>query len=249
MNNAKPKIKIEALGDIHIKETSKDSLQSIVRSVNADADLLLLCGDLTNLGLPEEADVLIEELKQSQVPVLAVFGNHDYESDMQDVLRKKLLNHRVIVLEGDEYIFEKDERKIGFTGIKGFGGGFNPNMWGRFGEKEQKAFYDAIETEVQRLEIGLNSMQNKELDEQIVLLHFSPIRATLEGDVVELYPFLGSSRLEEVIDRYDVTAVFHGHSHFGSPEGKTAKGIPVYNVALPLMQKLTPDKPYKILEI
>ncbi len=248
MNNVK-KIKIAALGDIHITETSRGTLEPILRKINAEADMLLICGDLTNLGLPAEIDILTQELSICQIPILAVFGNHDYENDLQDELRSKLLEKNILVMEGNEYIFEKGDRKIGFTGVKGFGGGFNPYMWGRFGEKEQKAFYDAIVSEVQNLEIGLNMLQDKELDGQFVLLHFSPIKATVEGDKVELYPFLGSSRLEEVIDRYDVTAVFHGHSHFGTHEGKTAKGIPVFNVALPLMQKINPDKPYKIFEV
>jgi Icc-related predicted phosphoesterase len=249
MNNVKQKLKIAAVADVHIKETSKDSLKKIIQSIGKEADIFLLCGDLTNFGQPQEVDILTEVFSQLNIPVLAVFGNHDYESDQQDILRKKLLEHNVIVLEGTEYIFEKGDRKIGFTGVKGFGGGFNPNMWGRFGEKAQKAFYDAIESEVQKLENGLNTLQSQEVEGTFVLLHYSPIRKTVEGDIVEMYPFLGSSRLEEVIDRYRLTAVFHGHSHFGKPEGATAKGIPVFNVALPLMQKLSPDKPYKIFEI
>lgn len=249
MNNVKQKISIAALGDTHITETSKESLQTILEGINNEADILLLCGDLTNLGQPFEVDILIDELSLCNIPILAVFGNHDYESDLQDELHKKLLDKNILVLEGTEYIFEKDGRKVGFTGVKGFGGGFNPYMWGRFGEKEQKAFYDAIASEVQNLEVGLNMLQGKDLDGRFVLLHYSPIKATVEGDKVELYPFLGSSRLEEVIDRYEVTAVFHGHSHYGKPEGTTAKGIPVYNVALPLLQKINPDKPYKVLEV
>jgi Icc-related predicted phosphoesterase len=249
MNSEKQKINIAALGDTHITETSQGSLQPVLQHINNEADILLLCGDLTNLGLPEEADILIEELSHCQIPVVAVLGNHDFENDKQEEIRRKLLDHKVTVLEGTEYVFEKGEEKIGFTGVKGFGGGFNPNMWGRFGEKEQKAFYDAVASEVEKLEIGLSTLQSREVDHRFVLLHFSPIRATVEGDLIEMYPFLGSSRLEEVIDRYDVTAVFHGHSHFGSPEGTTAKGIPVFNVAMPLMQKVHPDKPYKIFEV
>jgi len=249
MNNGIKKINIAALADLHIADSSKGSLQAVLQDINTQADILLLCGDLTNIGQPSEAEVLIQELSHCKIPILCVFGNHDFESDKQDIMRKKLLEKNITLLEGAEYIFEKEGRKIGFTGVKGFGGGFNPYMWGRFGEKEQKAFYDAIASEVQSLEVGLNGLQSQELDGRFVLLHFAPVRATVEGDAVELFPFLGSSRLEEVIDRYDVSAVFHGHSHFGTAEGKTAKGIPVYNVALPLMQKLYPDKPYKIIKM
>lgn len=249
-NENQTKIKIAALSDIHIKKTSEGAYKELFGKINKDADILALCGDLTDLGLIEEARILVNELKILTIPVVAVLGNHDYETNLQNEITNLLVENKINVLEGSEYVFEKDSKKIGFTGVKGFGGGFQPYMWGRFGEEAQKAFYDAIASEVQNLENGISKIQDETLAARFVLLHFAPIRETCVGDIVEMYPFLGSTRLEEVIDRYkNITGVIHGHSHHGTPEGKTAKGIPVYNVAYPLMQREFADKPYRIIKI
>lgn len=248
-NDINEKLRIAAIGDIHIKETSRGTYQSLFEEISKTADVLLLCGDLCDLGLMTEAEILVKELAACTIPIVAVLGNHDYESNNQNEILKLLQSHKVNMLHGTEYILEKNGKKYGFAGVKGFGGGFRPSMWGRFGEPEQKAFYDAISGEVQQLENGLNRlMRTSDLEKMFVLLHFSPIRETLEGEVQELYAFLGSTRLEEVIDRYPVAAVFHGHAHFGSPKGKTDKDIPVYNVAYPLMQKVYPKQPYLLVE-
>ena len=244
------KIKIAALGDIHIKENSSGAYKDLFSKINEDADVFALCGDLCDLGLMSEAEILVDELSVLRIPTVAVLGNHDYESDHQEEIKNLLMQNKVNVLHGTEFVFEKEGRKIGFTGVKGFGGGFHPYMWGRFGELEQKEFYDAIAAEVQSLEIGLSMLQSLDLNGRFVLLHFAPIRDTVMGDITEMFPFLGSSRLEEVINRYEnVTAVLHGHSHFGTAEGKTEKGAPVYNVSYPLMQKTFPERPYRIVEV
>lgn len=244
------KLRIAAIGDIHVRDTSRGTYQNLFEDISKNADVLLLCGDLTDLGLMTEAEILVEELRLCTIPIIAVLGNHDYESDKQDEILQLLQQNKVIVLRGTEYVLEVRGKKYGFTGVKGFGGGFRPSMWGRFGETEQKAFYDAVANEVQQLENGLNRLQRTaDLVKLFVLLHFSPIRDTLHGELQELYAFLGTTRLEEVIDRYPVTAVFHGHSHFGYPKGKTDKGIPVYNAAYPLMQKTYPKSPYTMVEI
>ena len=243
------KLRIAAISDIHVRETSRDAYQAMFAEMAEKSDILLLCGDLTDLGLLTEAEILVKELGAYPKPKIAVLGNHDYEGNNQNEIVKILQTHNVYVVHGVDYIFDKDGKKYGFTGVKGFGGGFRPSMWGRFGEPEQKAFYDAIAGETQQLENGLNRlMRTAGLEKLFVLLHFSPIRETLHGELQELYAFLGSSRLEEVIDRYPVTAVFHGHAHFGYPSGKTDKGIFVYNVALPVMQKINPKQPYAIVE-
>lgn len=244
------KIKIAAMADLHIQEASQGLYADIFSEISEKADLLLLCGDLTELGLPIEAHVLSEELASCRIPVIAVLGNHDYESEKQDEVITILKDANVYMLEGTDYLFEKNGKEYGITGVKGFGGGFMPYMWGRFGEIEQKAFYDALATEIQALENGLNRLRHLSKGHCVVMMHYSPIRGTLHGEVPELYPFLGSTRLEEVIDRYEnIAAVFHGHSHFGAPSGKTLKEIPVYNVAYPLMQRLSPKQPYRILEL
>lgn len=248
--NTNQKLKIAAIGDIHVRETSRGQYQPLFTEISEQADVLLLCGDLTDLGLMPEAETLVKELSSCTIPIIAVLGNHDYESDKQEEILRLLQQHKVNVLHGTEFVFEKEGKKYGFTGVKGFGGGFRPSMWGRFGEAEQKAFYDAVASEVQQLENGLNRlMRTADLHKMIVLLHFSPIRETLHGELQELYAFLGSSRLEEVIERYPVSAVFHGHSHFGYYKGKTDKGISVYNVAYPVTQKANPKQPYGLVEI
>lgn len=242
------KLHIAAIGDLHVRETSEGAYQQIFEEISKEADILLLCGDLTDLGLTEEAEVLVRELHHCTIPVLGVLGNHDYHNDKQHEVAQILQNYKVIFIHGTEYIYEKNGKKYGFTGAKGFGGGFKPNMWGRFGEHEQKEFYDAVAKEVEVLENGLTRIVSPEIEKRFVVLHYSPIRSTLEGELQELYPFLGSTRLEEVINRYEVTAVFHGHSHYGSPEGRTANKVPVYNVALSVMKKLNEKKQYRLVE-
>lgn len=249
MDKKNDKLKIAALADIHVHETSSGEYKQLFSEISEKADIFLLCGDLTDLGLPEEARVLAQELSVCKIPIVAVLGNHDYESDKPKEVAEILKQAGVFMLEGTDYLHEKNGKQYGITGVKGFGGGFRPYMWGRFGEPEQKAFYDAIAKEVQALENGLNRIQHLPKEQILTLMHFSPIRGTLQGEIPELYAFLGSTRLEEVIDRYELAAVIHGHAHFGSPEGKTAKGIPVYNVAYPLMQRVNPTKPYKLLEL
>lgn len=243
------KLKIAALADIHVHETSAGAYKELFAEISQKADLLVLCGDLTDLGSPKEAEVLAGELLEARIPVIGVLGNHDYESDKQEEVANILKTAHMHVLEGTEYVFEKNGKSYGFTGVKGFGGGFRPYMWGRFGELEQKEFYDAVAKEVQALENGINKLRDLPPEQIVVLMHFSPIRDTLNGEIPELYPFLGSTRLEEVVDRFNIAAVIHGHAHFGSHKGKTEKGIPVYNVAYPLMKRIAPTQPYAILEI
>lgn len=248
--NKQEKLKIAAIGDLHIHETSIGVYKEIFTQISEKADILLLCGDLTDLGLPKEAEVLVQELTGILIPIVAVLGNHDYDSDQTEKVTEILKAGNIHLLEGTDFLYHKNGKEYGITGVKGFGGGFQPHMWGRFGEPEQKEFYDAIVKEVQALENGLNRLQHLPPGQCVIMMHYAPIRATLQGEIPELYAFLGSTRLEEVIDRYDnIAAVIHGHSHFGSPSGKTAKGIPVYNVAYPLMQRIFSKQPYLLLEI
>lgn len=250
VKNNENKLRIAAIGDLHVKETSNGAFQKLFEEISNKADVILLCGDLTDLGLTTEAEVLGAELKHCSIPIIGVLGNHDYHNRKEHEVSQILQNNKLNFVHGTEYIFEKNGKKYGFTGAKGFGGGFRPSIWGRFGEPEQKAFYDAVSKEVQTLELGLNRLQRMpDIERIIVLLHFSPIRETLHGELQELYPFLGSTRIEEVIDRYEVDSVFHGHSHFGYPKGRTEKGIQVYNCAYPLMQKTSPEKPYTLVEL
>lgn len=236
-------MKIAALADIHVTERSHTKYQNILKDISKQADILLLCGDLTDHGLPAQAEVLKAELQSCTIPKIAVLGNHDYESGQEEKVKEILRSGNLILLEDEEHI----QDDVGFAGIKGFGGGFGKHMIGAFGEKAVKEFVEEAIMEVEKLEVSLANIDHTK--KRVLAMHYAPIVDTLAGEPLEIFPFLGSSRFEEVIDRYEVSAVFHGHAHYGSHEGKTRNSIPVFNVAYPLMQKQTPDKPYKIVEI
>lgn len=236
-------VKIAALSDIHVTERSQAKYQTLFKEISQVADVMVICGDLTDHGHVDEAEVLKTELQSCTIPKIAVLGNHDFEAGQEEQIKSTLRTANLILLEDEEYIF----RDVGFAGIKGFGGGFGKFMLGAFGEKATKAFVDEAISEEEKLEINLNKIDH--LPKKVVIMHYSPTPTTLEGEALEIYPFLGSTRLEEAIDRYDVSVVFHGHAHFGNHEGHTLKGIPVFNVAFPLLQTITPNTPYKIYSL
>lgn len=236
-------VRIVALGDIHVGDTMHGAYQDLFQKISSEADVFLMCGDLTQRGLVEEAKVLAEDLKALKLPKLAVLGNHDYESNKDNEIKAVLKDVGVVFL--DEEFYEIGD--VGFTGVKGFGGGFGPFMLSYFGEPENKAFVQAAIDETQKLEIGLGKASHKE--KKVVIMHYAPIYKTLIGEDTAIYPFLGATRFEEVIDRFGANVVFHGHAHYGSYHGKTAKGTDVYNVAYPLMQRLHEKKPYQIIEL
>src|SRR6516225_6614845 len=200
------------------------------------ADILLLCGDLTDFGLPEEAHVLVRELNAVKVPIVAVLGNHDFESGKQDEVRKILVDAGVRMLDGDAC----EIKGVGFAGVKGFAGGFGRATLGAWGEDIVKKFVQEAVAETLKLESALARLR---MPQRVALLHYSPIQATVEGEPPEIFAFLGCGRLAEPLHRYGVTAVFHGHAHRGTPEGKTDDGVPVYNVSLPLLRRAFPDRP------
>jgi Icc-related predicted phosphoesterase len=236
-------VRVAAIGDLHVHQHSPDNLQALFDHVSQNADVLALCGDLTHLGLPEEAERLGNDLRSCRIPVVAVLGNHDYQSGRADELKKILRSHKVTILEETE-TFEL--RGVGFAGAKGFCGGFDKQMLAPFGEEMIKQFVTEAVNESLRLEIALNSLRT---ERTVVVLHYAPIAATVVGEPPEIFPFLGSSRLAETIDHFDVDAVFHGHAHHGSYQGKTTKGTPVYNCCLQLMQKVAPEKPFALVEV
>jgi Icc-related predicted phosphoesterase len=231
------KVRLAAVGDIHVTKTSQGALYPLLSYVNESADVLLLCGDLTDYGLPEEAHVLAKELIGSiKLPVVAVLGNHDFESGKPDEICKILSDAGVNILDGEAC----EIHGVGFAGVKGFAGGFGRGMLGSWGEELIKRFVQEAINEELKLESALARLRTRQ---RVAVLHYSPIRATVEGEQPELFPFLGTSRLEEPLNRYSVDLVFHGHAHRGSPQGQTSSGIPVYNVALPVMRKEFPDRP------
>jgi len=229
-------VRVAAVGDVHCKKTSQGELQPLFQQLNNNADVLLLCGDLTDYGLPEEARVLAKELTTSlKIPVVGVLGNHDFESDQAPEVQEILCEAGVHMLDGDAC----EIHGIGFAGTKGFTGGFGERALEPWGEHSIKQFVHEAIDEALKLERAISRLQTAQ---RIVLLHYSPIRATVEGEPLELFPFLGSSRLEEPLNRFPVTAVFHGHAHHGSPEGRTQQDVPVFNVALPLLRRIFPDQ-------
>jgi Icc-related predicted phosphoesterase len=230
-------IRVAAVGDVHCKKTSQGELQPLFQQISDSADILLLCGDLTDFGLPEEAQVLAKELTSSlKIPAIAVFGNHDFESGRVQEVQDILSEAGVKVLDGDNY----EVHGIGFAGVKGFAGGFGERALAPWGEESIKHFVHEAIDEALKLERAISRLQTAQ---RLVVLHYSPIQATVEGEPPEIFPFLGSSRLEEPLNRYPVTAIFHGHAHHGSPEGRTQSDAPVYNVALPLLRRVFPDQP------
>ncbi len=243
MKPARQQMRIAAVSDLHCTRTSQGALQPILQRAAAQADLLLLCGDLTDHGLPEEARVLAGELAGVKVPMLGVLGNHDYHSDQAVEVEHILEGAGVKLLDGDDCIVHG----VGFAGVKGFGGGFGRHTLEAWGEPAIKKFvYEAVE-EALKLEKALARLHSSR---RVAVLHYAPIQATVEGEPPAIFPFLGSSRLEEPINRYGVSVVFHGHAHHGSPEGKTLSGIPVYNVALSLLKRtLGETAPFRMLEL
>jgi len=236
------KIKIAAMGDVHMQQTIQNSYKNIFEEISKEADILVLAGDLTDHGTKEEAQMLVEELKSCTIPIVGVLGNHDFTSGHQADI-SKILSPGCMFLLGDEPI---EIKGVGFAGTKGFGGGFGSHMLGAFGEDELKHLVYKTLNESLKLEESLTKIT---ASKKIVVMHYSPVRETLIGESEEIFPFLGSSRLEEPIDNFNVNVVFHGHAHYGSLHGETLKGIPVYNVAIPVLKKINPEKPYLIVEV
>jgi len=205
--------------------------------------MLLLAGDLTDYGLPEEARVLAKELPALRIPVAAVMGNHDLESGKSDEVRQILVDAGLIVLDGDAC----EMLGIGIAGVKGFGGGFGKRALGPWGEAIIKQFVREAVDEALKLEAALARLRTPQI---VALLHYSPIQQTVDGEPLEIYPFLGSSRLEEPLGRYPVSMVFHGHAHRGKPEGFTKNGVPVYNVSMPLLTRTFADRPpFRVFDV
>ena len=239
----KQAMRLAAVGDLHVKETSQGMLAPLLSPVNDRADALLLCGDLTDYGLPEEAAILAKELSVVRIPMVAVLGNHDFESGQEAEVTRILCEAGVKVLDGEATEIDG----IGYAGAKGFPGGFGRGTLGGWGEPGIKRFVQEAIDESLKLEAALARLRSPR---RIAVLHYSPIRATVEGEPLEIFPYLGTSRLEEPLNRHPVNAVFHGHAHHGSPEGRTSGGTPVYNVAMPLLMRTFPDRPpFRLIEL
>ena len=237
-------IRIAAVSDIHCGTDGQGEYHELFAEINERADILVICGDLTDYGLPEEARILAKELTGTiRIPTLGVLGNHDFESGKEGEICSILGDAGVKMLDGESH----EVLGVGFAGIKGFAGGFGRGALGPWGEKIIKDFVHEALNEALKLETALARLRTSH---RIALLQYAPISATVEGEPLEIWPYLGSSRLEEPLSRYSVAAVFHGHAHHGSPEGKTTAGAPVYNVSMPLLQRAFPDQPpFRIIEV
>jgi Icc-related predicted phosphoesterase len=243
MVSPKRTVRLAAIGDLHCTRTSQGKLQRLFSQIGDSADVILLCGDLTDYGLPEEAEILAIELNAVKKPIVGVLGNHDYESGRQEEVKRILRDAGIIVLDGDTH--EVDG--IGFAGVKGFAGGFGKRALEPWGEEPIKRFVQEAVDEALKLESALARLGT---DQRIAVMHYSPIEETVEGEPPEIYPFLGSSRLEDPLNRFGVTAVFHGHAHHGRAEGWTTTKIPVYNVSMPLLEQVFPEQaPFRLMEI
>jgi Icc-related predicted phosphoesterase len=229
-------VRIAALADLHWPRSTADVLTPIFARMAESADVIALCGDLTDRGVEDEARALGRALGGLKVPVVAVLGNHDHESEKAEGVRAALAEASVHVLDGESV----ELLGIGFAGVKGFGGGFGERALQPWGEPTIKQFVREAVDEALKLESALAKLRT---EHRVALLHYAPIEGTVKGEPPEIYPFLGSSRLEEPLVRYPVSAVFHGHAHAGSPEGQTRGNAPVYNVALPLLTRACPDGP------
>ena len=232
-------MKVAALGDLHIGE-EKVTLRELFTEVSQAADALVLCGDLTDTGKPHEAEHLAEELRALSIPAVGVLGNHDYDSGQVEEVKTILRNAGLHVLDGQS--FELDG--VGFVGVKGFIGGFGKRMLGSFGEPATKALVAEAIHEAMLLE---NAMRTVKAKRSMVILHYAPVADTIEGEPLEIFPFLGCSRLAETIDRFAVSAVVHGHAHRGKYEGRTPGGAPVYNVARSVAKPT--GQPYALISI
>lgn len=234
-------LRVAAIADIHCTRGSANHLAPLFAEMAAQADVLALCGDLTDYGLAEEAEVLAGELRAAHhATILAVLGNHDFESDQAEAIKARLSGAGVRVLDGESC----EIKGVGFAGAKGFMGGFGSRMLQSWGEKAIKAAVRESIDEALKLETALSRLETAT---RVALLHYSPIRGTVVGEPEEIFPYLGCTRLEEACDRFPVAAVFHGHAHHGSPRGATSRGAAVFNVAVPVLRRVRPDKPPFIL--
>jgi Icc-related predicted phosphoesterase len=223
---------VAAIADVHFSQDSAGRLRQFWSHLHAQADVLLLAGDLTTHGERRQAQVLARELEVVEVPVIAVLGNHDYHSDAEHEVREELERSGIIVLEGETATITIGGTTLGVAGTKGFGGGFAGSNLTPFGEPEMKAFIYHTEALAEKLEENLSRL---EADYRVALLHYSPIKETLSGERLEIFPFLGSYLLAEAADSAGADLILHGHAHHGQEKGVTARGIPVRNVALPVL--------------
>ncbi|HEV2758009.1 MAG TPA: metallophosphoesterase, partial [Acidimicrobiales bacterium] len=230
-------IRVAAVGDIHFGHDSAGTLRPHLEDIAEQADVYLLAGDLTRLGDPEEAAVLARELRDLPVPIVAVLGNHDYHSDQEKAVTDVLEGIGVQVLEGTSTVIDVDGTPVGIAGVKGFGSGFAGACGSDFGEPMMKAYVRHTQEAADRLREALEDLVRAGVERRVALMHYSPSEGTLQGERLEIYPFLGSYLLGEAVDRVGADLAVHGHAHGGTEKGFTPGGIQVRNVAQPVISR------------
>jgi Icc-related predicted phosphoesterase len=235
-------LRIAATADVHARVGDAGRLHALVASAARDADVLVLGGDLTDLGRLEQAEILLEAFDDCPIPVVATLGNHDHESGNAEEISRLLMASKVQLLDRSSVVIDG----VGFSGVKGFGGGFDRTIVNSFGEEIFKAFVTEGIMEAEALK---NELRNLGTERRVAVLHYAPVRATVEGESREIYAFLGTSRLGTALDDGGATVAFHGHAHNGSFEGKTPGGVPVFNVSVPVLEQEGFGKPYYVVAL
>jgi uncharacterized protein len=235
-------LRVAATADIHAREGDAGRLHALVRDVARDADVLVVGGDLTDLGRLEQAEVLLEAFDDCSIPVVATLGNHDYESGNAVEISRLLAESRVHLLDRSSVVIDG----VGFSGVKGFGGGFDRTLINSFGEEIFKAFVTEGILESEALK---NELRGLGTERRVAVLHYAPIRETVEGEPPEIYTVLGTSRLGVALDEGGAVVAFHGHAHNGAFKGETPGGVPVFNVSLPVLEQEELGNPYYIVEV
>jgi Icc-related predicted phosphoesterase len=243
MAAANETFRLAAVADLHCRHEQHGRFRELVKMVNGEAEGLVLAGDLTDHGTIEEVKTLAEAFSTLRVPCAAVLGNHDFEGGVVKEIVRILSEAKIEVLDGDHTVFDG---RLGVAGVKGFAGGFEKAMLQAFGEPIIKAFVQEAVNEALKLEAALAQL---DVEKKVVVMHYAPIAATTGGEDPALTPFLGTARLSAPCEAFGALAVVHGHAHHGTLEGRTPKGIPVYNVAMPLLRKMMNDRRFRLLEL
>jgi Icc-related predicted phosphoesterase len=236
-------LRVAAVGDFHCGVADVGLFREIFMEASVQADVLVLAGDMTRRGDLTEFKVVAGELADVKIPVVGVLGNHDYESNQMAEGSAELMSRGIHILDGDGFQLTE---QVGFAGVKGFMGGFGRGTLTSFGEPETKAFVGATLAQVQALELALRRLATPV---RIVVTHYAPILATVLGEPEIIYPYLGTDRLAEPLDRYGCTVAFHGHAHSGTLTGRTTGGVPVFNVSLPLLRREDPSRSFFVYEV
>lgn len=234
-------MRLAAVADIHLKAADHEKNVVAFSVANELADALVVAGDFTDHGLPEEMRAVLAVLENVKIPIVAVLGNHDHESGNQDELAGMLRVAGIHLLDG--HCFEVDG--VGFAGTKGFAGGFAPYELMPFGEYGIKTFVEVAEREAIKLDYGLEQLKTPV---KIAITHYAPIRGTVVGEPEPIFPFLGSSRLQRALDKHKPALALHGHAHHGTFSAESKGGVRVCNVALHILRERGEQHPFTIFQ-